>query len=283
VKARNQSSWFPGVALVAGCGLLAVAVALHEARPVQAQAAAPVQNGDVAGNQNQQRARAVLDAMIAAMGGQRWLSVQTIKLEGRNAGFYQGTPTGTVEEFTEYRKFPNQTRIEIGKKHDVIQIFDGSRGWEITYRGEKEMAADQLQDHIRQNAHSIEAALRVWLNDPTTLLLYDGQNLVERRLADQVTLISSRDDSITIQIDAETHLPLRRSWQWRDPLYKDKNTDAEEYDDYHPVQGIPTPLSVTRFHNGDMTNQEFITAVEYNAALPPDAFNPALAAVRKGK
>ena len=34
-------------------------------------------------------------------------------------------------------------------------------------------------------------------------------------------------------MDVQTHLPLRRSFQWRDPLYKDKNTDAEEYDDYH--------------------------------------------------
>ena len=51
---------------------------------------------------------------------------------------------------------------------------------------------------------------------------------------------------------------MRRSWQWRDPLYKDKNTDAEEYDDYHLVDGLPTAYTITRYHNGDMTNQRFL-------------------------
>ena len=36
-------------------------------------------------------------------------------------------------------------------------------------------------------------------------------------------------------MDIQTHLPLRRSFQWRDPEFHDKNTDAEEYDDYHTV------------------------------------------------
>ncbi len=73
---------------------------------------------------------------------------------------------------------------------------------------------------------------------------------MERHLADQTTLINADNDSITIQTDAETHLPLRRSYQWRDPLYKDKNTDAEEYDDYHaggrPAHSpIPSPAITT--------------------------------------
>ena len=82
----------------------------------------------------------------------------------------------------------------------------------------------------------------MWLNDPRTVLIYDGQKLVERHLADQTTLINADNDSITIQTDAETHLPLRRSYQWRDPVYKDKNTDAETYDNYQPVEGLPSPL-----------------------------------------
>ena len=101
--------------------------------------------------------------------------------------------------------------------------------------------------------------MRVWLNDPRTVLIYGGQNLVERHLADQTTLINAENDSITIQTDAETHLPLRRSYQWRDPLYKDKNTDAEEYDDYHMVEGLPTAYTLTRYHNDDMTNQRFLS------------------------
>ncbi len=75
-------------------------------------------------------------------------------------------------------------------------------------------------------------------------------------------------------------MPLQRTWQWRDPLYKDKNTDAEEYDDYHLVDGLPTAYTITRFHNGDMSNQRFLTHAAYNLPLPPATFNPDQAAAK---
>jgi len=43
---------------------------------------------------------------------------------------------------------------------------------------------------------------------------------VERKLGEQVTLISADNESITILMDTQTHLPLERIFQWRDPLYK---------------------------------------------------------------
>jgi hypothetical protein len=74
-------------------------------------------------------------------------------------------------------------------------------------------------------------------------------------------------------MDAETHLPLRRSFEWRDPVYKDKNLDAEEYDDYHTVDGLPTPFIVTRFKNGEMIRQYFVVHVEYNQELAADLWS----------
>jgi hypothetical protein len=95
-----------------------------------------------------------------------------------------------------------------------------------------------------------------------------------------VTLISAKNDSVTIQMDLETHLPLRRTFQWRDPLYKDKNEDAEEYDNYRPVDGFPTPYNTTRFKNGDMVNQRFLFKAFYNQSLPADQFNVDAAAAK---
>jgi hypothetical protein len=229
---------------------------------------------------NQKKARATLDAMVAALGGQRWLTLTSSMELGRTSGFYQGKPTGMTAEFYEIQKFPDQIRIELGKKRDVVEIILGDQAWEVTYKGKRELPKDQVQELIRRRAHSIQTAMRVWLNDPRTVLIYGGQNLVERHLADQTTLINAENDSITIQTDAETHLPLRRSYQWRDPLYKDKNTDAEEYDDYHVVDGMPTAFTITRYHNDDMTNQRFLSRAAYDIALTPDMFNPDQAAAK---
>jgi hypothetical protein len=229
---------------------------------------------------NQKKARATLDAMVSALGGQRWLTLTSSMEQGRTSGFYQGKPTGMTSEFYEIQKFPDQTRIELGKKRDVVEIIAGDQAWEVTYKGKRELPKDQVQELIRRRDHSIQTAMRVWLKDPRTVLIYDGQNLVERHLADQTTLINAENDSITIQTDAETHLPLRRSYQWRDPVYKDKNTDAEEYDDYHVVEGLPTAFTLTRYSNGDMTNQRFLYRAGYDVALTPDMFNPDQAAAK---
>ena len=97
--------------------------------------------------------------------------------------------------------------------------------------------------------------------------------MAERHMAEQVTLNSAQNESITIQMDEQSHLPLRRSFQWRDPLYKDKNTDAEEYDDYHTIEGFPTPFSITRLKNDEIVRQYYVTKVEYNRQLPDDFWN----------
>jgi hypothetical protein len=128
----------------------------------------------------------------------------------------------------------------------------------------------------------VDVLVRVWMKDPGALYLYGGQEQVERRLADKITILSSTNDNLTLDLDANSHLPVRRSFEWRDPLYKDKNVEGEEYDDYHKFNGISTPFSITRYHNGDMTNQRFLYNVIYGGAIPPEMFDVD-AAVRKLK
>ena len=94
--------------------------------------------------------------------------------------------------------------------------------------------------------------------------------MVYRHLVDQVTLISASNDSVTIQTDAMTHLPVQRIFTYRDPQFKDKDTDGEEYEDYHTVEGLPTAFSITRYKNGEETRQIYTERVEYNRDLPGD-------------
>ena len=126
----------------------------------------------------------------------------------------------------------------------------------------------------------METAIKVWLKDPKTILVYEGQRLAERHLAEQVTLISAKNEAITIQMDKQTHLPLRRTYQFRDPVYKDKNLDAEEYADYHVIEGLPTPFSVTRLRNDEMVRQVYIDKVSYNQPLAPDFWDVDAAAAK---
>jgi hypothetical protein len=208
--------------------------------------------------------------MVKALGGSAWLNIQNQEREGHIAAFFQGNPDPGTTQYYEFHQWPDHDRIQFTTHRDVDQYFIGRQGWEVTYRGKKPLEKDIVDDYMRRRDHSIETALKVWMKDPNTILIYEGQHLAERHLAEQVTLISPQNEAITILIDVQTHLPLRRSFQWRDPEYHDKNTDAEEYDDYHIIQGFPTPFTISRWKNDDMIRQYFVTKVVFNENLSGD-------------
>jgi hypothetical protein len=236
--------------------------------------------GDDAGEKNARQAHAALDAMVKALGGSAWLNMQNQEREGHIAAFFQGKPDPGTTEYYEFHQWPDHDRIEFTKHRDVLQFYIGRQGWEVTYKGKHALDKDIVDDYMRRRDHSIETAVKVWMKDPNTILIYEGQHLAERHLAEQVTLISAQNEAITILMDEQTHLPLRRTFEWRDPEYHDKNLDAEEYDDYHLIQGFQTPLTISRFKNDDMIRQYFITKVSFNENLPADFWDVDAAASR---
>jgi hypothetical protein len=231
------------------------------------------QTTDEASRKNSAQARAALDAMVQALGGQAWLNMKNQMRQGHVAAFYHGNPEPGTTEYWEYHAWPDRDRTEFTSHRDVVQFYIGRAGTEVTYKGKAALPQDQVDDFLRRRDHSIETAVKLWLNDPKTILIYEGQRMAERHLADQVTLISAQNEAVTILMDVQTHLPLRRTFEWRDPVYKDKNVDAEEYDDYHVMDGFPTPFTITRFKNDDMTRQYFLSHVKYNQDLAADFWN----------
>jgi len=248
--------------------LVLVAIALS------APCATYTQNGDQEAAKNAAQARAALNAMVQALGGSAWLNIQNMERQGHIAAFYQGNPDPGTTEYYEFHQWPDHDRIEYTKHRDVVQFYVGRQGWEVTYRGKKPLDKDIVDDYLRRRDHSIETAVKVWMKDPNTILVYEGQHLAERHLAEQVTLISAQNEAVTILMDAQTHLPLQSSFQWRDPVYHDKNTATEEYDDYHVIDGFPTPFTITRLKNGDTVHQYYVTRVSFNQNLPAEFWDP---------
>ena len=240
--------------------------------------AAPV---PTTGTTPEQRGRILVDQMIEALGGPLWLNRSTLYEEGHTAAFFRGAPTGSVVDFWSFRQFPlngqpDIERVEYTKKRDVVHIFTPAVGYEVTYKGKIYLPAEQIADHNRRWAHSLEEVVHVWLKQPGVIILAEGTAMVERRMVDKVSILSPNNDTVVLELDTTTHLPLRRTYQSRNNQFKDLDEDAEEYDDYHTIQGFPTPFAITRYHNGDMNSQLFIKKVEYGKPMPPELFNPDL-------
>ena len=150
----------------------------------------------------------------------------------------------------------------------------GNKGYEITYKGPHPVEPKDLEDYLRRRHYSLETVLRTWVNDPTVVLLYDGNAIAAQHPAFQVTLVNDKNESVTLYFDVDTHLPVKKTFEWRDPVDKQKNLEEEVYENYRAVSGIMAPYNYTRFFNGDMSNQRFLNSVTINQALDPAMFDP---------
>ena len=123
-----------------------------------------------------------------------------------------------VVDYDGWRRFPDgnqpgaerigfltdKSMIFPGKKIDVVQIWTNDTGYEITFKGQTTLPKEQVEDYLRRRAHSIEEIVRVWLKTRGVMVIAEGTTMVERRMADKVSVLSPNNDTVTIEMDATT-------------------------------------------------------------------------------
>ena len=245
--------------------LLLLAVSLA----AEAQAAPPQAIPEDAGAK---KARAILDRMIQAMGGDAFLNYADMSQQGRVAAFYKGEPSGMSTPYWFFWKWPDMERVEITKQRDIIYIHNGDHGYEITYKGTRAEDPEDHKAYVRNHEYALQVVLRRWLKQPGTLLFYDGVGVADQKQVEKVTILNHENESVTLSIDAFSHLLVRKSYQWREPDTRFFDTEDEVYGNYHVVQGIQTPRNLMSLHNGDVTRQRFIDTTSYNTGIPDSQF-----------
>jgi hypothetical protein len=229
---------------------------------------------DKEAQQNSNKAKTIIEQGIQALGGETWLTIKDRQQQGRSYGFHHGTPAGGGAQFWSFSQFPDKERIEFTKERDIAQVFVGDKGWEITYKGAHPLEQKDLDDYLRRRHFSLERVLRIWVNDPGVVILFEGNAIAAQHPALQVTLVNAQNESVSLYFDTDSHLPVKKSFEWRDPVDKQKNLEEEIYENYRPVSGIMAPYNVTRYFNGDMSNQRFLNSVTINLGLDPAMFDP---------
>lgn len=225
-------------------------------------------------DQSVRKAKQILDNMIRALGGEAYLTMRDMTVEGRTYPFYQGRPKGLGMLYWRFWQAPDKDRYELTKERDVVDLYFGDKGYETTYKGTVSIDPKQLDDFIRRRDHSLEWVIRNWLAAPGTMILYEGSAVVEQNLADKVTILTASNDSVTIAVDPTTHLPVKKTYSYRDPVDRQFDEESEVYSNYKLVQGINTPYATVRMDNGEMSNQRFVNKVSYNTGLAPSLFEP---------
>jgi hypothetical protein len=241
-------------------------------------------------NENARKAREIIDQGIAALGGPAYLQATEKSEEGRFFTFHHGEATGTPVLFGLYTKYPDKDRLEIihlrsyhflifdvgsipvKDKSDIIVIHNGDKGYEVTYKGTALVEPEDLAAYLRRREHSLDAVLRRWINEPGAALFYDGTAIAAGKPVFQVTVLNAKNDSVALFFDQNTHLPVKKSYSWRDPSDKYRNTEEEIYDNYRQTDGVMAPHSLTRYYNGDMSYQRLLNTVSFSQKLDDKLF-----------
>ena len=265
--------------------LCALAGAQTAAAPAPSKSAVNMNDSE-----NARKARAVLDQTIQALGGQAYLTYENRVEEGRYYPLYHGRTDSTGIPYRYYVQYPEKDRFEVihtkdvfllfgdvsdvkvKNKSDIVLIHNGDKGYEITYKGTAAQDKLDLDNYLRRRQHSLEWVFRGWINDPNVALFYDGSAVVDGKETEGVTLLNPQNDSVTVSLDQNSHYPVKMSYSWRDLHDKQKNIEAEIYDSYKLVQGIWTPHSITRYYNGETSQQRFINTARYNLKVPDTMF-----------
>lgn len=233
----------------------------------------PALQGDEAANPGQK----MLEEAIAALGGNAYLSVRDITINGRGYQLFRESTSGAAV-FVDYIRYPDKERLEIGKKKEIILVYNGDRGWEIDYRAVRAMTAQEMEGYQRTQKCSIDRILRFDLKAKKYRAYYEGTEYAQTTKYDVITLEDSNREKMTLLLDASTHLPVALRYRLVDP--KTKGVDKMEigYGNFRAVQGIQTPFHRERIRNGERISETFVNEVQYNSGLQDSLFT-----VREGK
>jgi hypothetical protein len=262
--------------MVLVCCALAQAPDQGQGAPGQTAGTSPgssAQNANPA-DENSRKAKGLIEQAIAALGGDTYLTIRDREQQGRGYGFHHGRAEGGGNVFWDFIEFPDKERVEITKERDIAQLYVGNKGWEITFKGPHPLDPKDLDQYLRRRHFSLDSVLRTWVNTPGVILLYEGNSIAAQHPAQRVTLINAQNESITLYFDEDTHLPVKKSFEWRDPVDRQKNLEEEIYENYRSVSGIMAPFNVTRYFNGDMASQRFFNSVTINQGLDAAMFDP---------
>ena len=241
------------------------------------------------------KAKALIAQAIDALGGPAYTSYTTRSEEGRTYSLYHSQTRGAGVVYRRFYKYADKDRVEVAlergmsvydiipfpipvpegkanKKTDVAIIHNGDKGFEVSYKGTEQEEAKDTRDYVRRRGTSLEWVLRQWIHEPGMAFFYDGTALGNANLADKVTITNSKNESVTLFLDTVTHLPVKKSFTWRDAKDKGQNVEEEQYDNYKPVQGIMTPYALSRFYNGDLVSERFLNKVKYNDEMADSLF-----------
>jgi hypothetical protein len=218
------------------------------------------------------RAERTFNAVIEALGGEKFLGVQDITRRGRLYSFSRGELASPGERFLDYVKFSDKERLELGKKGKIVYLYNQQEGWELDKQGIRDMSPEAIEDFLKNNRRDFEYLMRFRARDEKVSIYYLGREFVDNRRANILELVDEKGESTKLVVDARTNLPMQLRYRERNPVTGDWVEVAEYFGKYVNVGGIQTPMQFTRERGGNRSLEAYFSEVQYNMGISDDLF-----------
>ena len=248
------------------------ALALVGAWVVTAQMAAAQDDQFLMPDASAAKAKEIMNQAIDALGGAAYLNVHDATCSGRLGTFdHSGELTG-FGHFIDYTIPPFKERQENLPKRNIIEVYNGNKGWELDRGGVSDAPPSDLVDFQEGVKKDLDNILRHRIHEPDMTIRYGGPDVIDGWKADWVELVDGENRTIRIAFTSSTHLPIRKTVDTRDARSRMKTQEVEYYSNYHPLQGIQTAFQITRERNNIKIFQAFFDKCEYNTNLADSLF-----------
>jgi hypothetical protein len=222
----------------------------------------------------EQRGKRVVDECLQALGGERYLNMDTRVETGRVYSFYRDKLTGLniATIYTRYdsgvadtaHNLAQHERDNYDKKQDYGTLFTHKDAWDITYRGARPLPDDRFARYKETTLRDVFYIIRVRLHEPGWIIESKGADVIENRAVEIVDLTDADNLSTTVYFDRITKLPVRQAFFRRDPVTKDKNEEVTHFTKYRDADGVQWPFAIERDRNGEKIYEIFSNSVEIN-------------------
>lgn len=211
----------------------------------------------------------VINDMMNALGGKKFLDVREIQSSGKLFGFKRDQMSGTGD-FIVYLKYPDKQRTESGtSKIKPAEIYNGDSGWRVVDKKIEEISAAEVKDFQAGFHTGFQYVARFVLTKPGLTMLYVGGALIDYQPNDMVEFRDS-GNFFRLYVDQQTHLPTKMEIRRSGETF----VREEQYANWHDFQSIKTPLYVIRLQDGERKLEIRYSNFAYNTGLADSLFNP---------
>jgi hypothetical protein len=247
--------------------------------PASSQAQAPVQT------QAEKRGKQLIDQAVQALGGENFLNMQDRIETGRAYSYYRDQISGLsiAKIYTRYitvapgksgEEVAQREREAFGKNEDSSVLFTENGGWEINWRGSKELEKERLDRYRDTTLRNVLYIFRQRLKEPGMIFESRGAEVFENKPVDIVDITDSQNRVVTVYLHQSTKLPVRQLYAHHNALTKERDEEVTLFSRYRDVGGgVQWPLQMRRERNGDKTYEIFSESVSINQNLTDDLFS----------